>query len=191
MRQVSIGRLLRAFSWIGLSGLGGGRIVYMYDDFVERRRWLSRDEFLPGFALSQLLPGPTLTNLAIFLGQGFRGAAGAAVGVLGVLFPGVLAVWLLSYFYFVHGMNPGLNALLRGLGAAVAGFVLVVTGRMALAAFRGGGPKGVWIAAAAFVSVALLRLDTYLVVVVLGALSLWLHRPGTEKPAEAAPESGP
>ncbi|MBI5442325.1 MAG: chromate transporter [Deltaproteobacteria bacterium] len=80
MREVSLARLFKAFAWIGMTGLGGGRIAYLYDDFVERRRWLTREEFLPGFALSQLLPGPTLANLAVLLGNGLKGSWGAGIG---------------------------------------------------------------------------------------------------------------
>lgn len=88
-------------------------------------------------------------------------------------------------------MTPGLSAMLRGMGAAVAGFVLIVTGRMAQGAFRGAPARSVAIAGAAFVAVALLRLNSYLVLLVLGAVSLWLHRPGTETRSSGEGEPAP
>jgi chromate transporter len=191
MRRISVTRLFKAFAWIGLTGLGGGRIAYLYDDLVERRRWLTQEEFLPGFALSQLLPGPTLSNLSIILGSRLKGSTGAVLALLGTLLPGLLVVLLLSAVYFGHGMTPDLAAVLRGMGAAVAGFVTVVTGRMARAAFRGVAVRGAGIAVATFVAAALLQLNSYLVVLVLGAASLWLHRPGSEREPTARPEQGP
>ncbi len=190
MRDISIGRIFRAFLWIGLTGIGGGRIAYLYDDLVERRRWLTRDEFLPGFALCNLLPGPTFTNISVFLGQNLRGRAGAILGPLGVLLPGVVSILILGAVYFSFGMSPALNAVLRGMGAAVAGFICVITAKMTRGVFQGRGRSGIWIAAVTFIAVGLFRLNTFLVVFVTGAISLWVHRPRQEaqQPAvEGAP----
>ena len=79
MRRVSLGRLTRMFGWIGLSSIGGGRSAYLYEVLVDRHGWLTRDEFLPGYTLCQLLPGPTISNLAVFLGNGLRGWPGALI----------------------------------------------------------------------------------------------------------------
>ncbi len=188
MRQVPMSRLARAFTWIGLTSIGGGRAAYIYEALVERRAWLTREEFLPGLALSQLLPGPTISNLTVFLGHGLRGATGAALGLLAVLLPGALAILVLSALYFTYGVGPGLDAVLRGMGAAVAGFLCVTTGRLARGAFRGRGAP--WIAALTFVAVGLFRVNTFLVILLVGALSLWLNRPGQPAATPPSPEVG-
>jgi chromate transporter len=188
MRQVSMSRLARVFAWIGITSIGGGRAAYLYETLVVHRAWLTREEFLPGFALSQLLPGPTISNLAVFLGHGLRGAPGAALGLLAVLLPGAVAILGLSALYFGYGMTSGLDALLRGMGAAVAGFLCVTAGRIARNAFRSRGAP--WIAALTFIAVGLFRLNTVLVIVLVGALSLWLNRPGRAAGTPPSPESG-
>ena len=187
MRQVSLGSLAKIFAWIGLTSIGGGRAAYLYEIFVERRAWLTRDEFLPGFTISQLLPGPTVANLAVFLGNGFRGAAGAAWGLLAVLLPGGVAILGLSALYFEYGAGPSLNAALRGMGAAVAGFLCVTAARMSRGRFGGRGAP--WVTALTFVAVGLFRLNTVLVILLAGGLSLWLNRPGQEGRAEESPMS--
>jgi chromate transporter len=177
------------FAWIGLTSIGGGRAAYVYEIFVERRAWLTRDEFLPGYTLSQLLPGPTIANLAVFLGNGFRGAAGAAWGLLAVLLPGGVAILALSTLYFEYGVGPSLNAALRGMGAAVAGFLCVTAARMSRGRFGGRGAP--WVTGLTFAAVGLFRLNTVLVILLVGGLSLYLNRPGQEgrpKESQMSPE---
>ena len=62
MRQIRTFVLTRVFAWIGLISIGGGRAAYFHDALVVRRRWLTHEEFLQGLTLSQILPGPTVTN---------------------------------------------------------------------------------------------------------------------------------
>ena len=187
MQNVPLGRLAKMFAWLGITSIGGGRSAYAYEVLVERRGWLSREEFLPGLALSQLLPGPTISNLCVFLGYSFRGAVGAALGLLGVLLPGALAILVLSAIYFNVGVGPAVNSALRGMGGAVAGFLCVTMTRIARGAFRSRG--AVPIAGLTFVAVGLLRMNAFLVILLVGLLSIWLNRPGTgPAPAPAVPE---
>lgn len=188
MRQVSLSRLARVFTWVGLTSVGGGRAAFLYDAFVTRRAWLSADEFVPGLTLSQLLPGPTISNLAIFVGTKLGGGRGAIVGWLAVLVPGALAILCLASLYFERGVGPSAASVLRGMGAAVAGFLFVTTAQMARAALRGRAAP--WIAALTFAAVALLRLNTFLVLLLVGAVSLWINRPQRPEGA-AAPPSDP
>ncbi len=184
MRQVPLGRLAGTFTWVGLTSIGGGRAAYLYETLVDRLGWLTREEFLPRLALSQLLPGPTISNLSALVGHAFRGAAGAAVAVLGVMLPGVIAIVALGALYFEYGVSPGLNTALRGMGAAAAGFLCVSTIRMGRGVFS--APGAICIAALTFAGVGLLRLNTFLVVLIVGAIGLWLNRPGN---GSAAPVS--
>jgi chromate transporter len=163
------------FAWIGLTSVGGGRAAYLYEAFVVRRGWLTGEEFLPGLTLSQLLPGPTVSNLAVFVGAKLHGARGAAAGWVGVLLPGALAILFLAALYFDRGVPPSVESALRGMGAAVAGFLFVTTAQIARPALH--GRSAPWIAALTFGAIALLRLNTFLTIFLVGAASLWLHRP--------------
>jgi len=176
VRRVSLARLTRMFGWIGLSSIGGGRSAYLYEVLVDRHGWLTRDEFLPGYTLCQLLPGPTISNLAVFLGTGLRGWPGALIALLAVLGPGSVAIVGLAAWYFGAGASPQVAAVLRGMGAAVVGFMAVMVGRMGKGALR--SRAGVVWCLLTCVAVGLLRLNTFWVILVVGAGSLWLNRPG-------------
>ena len=79
-------KLCAYFLWLGTTGFGGPIALagYMQRDLVERRRWVSREDYLEGLALAQLAPGPLTAQLAIYLGyfagRDFRGV-GDRVGV--------------------------------------------------------------------------------------------------------------
>ena len=183
-------RLTRMFAWIGFSSIGGGRSAYIYDMLVERHAWLTREEFLPGYTLSQLLPGPTISNLSVFLGYGLRGAPGALISLIAVLLPGAIAILVLAGLYFDHPVNPHVESVLRGMGAAVVGFLCVTVGRIGKGALRARG--AIVILGLTFLSVGILRLNTFLVILVLGAAGLWLNRPGySEEVRETAAEIKP
>ncbi len=100
---------------------------------------------------------------------------GAVVGLLSVLLPGAVSLLALADLYFTHGQGPQVSAALRGMGAAVAGFICVTAMRMGRGAFHSRG--GLWIAALTFAAVGLFRVNA-LVVLILGVpVSLWLNRP--------------
>ncbi len=187
MSQVSLARLTRLFAWIGLTSLGGGRAAYLYEAFVLRRRWLSSEEFVPGLTLSQILPGPTVSNLAVFVGSRLGGVRGAMLGATAVLVPGAAAILLLAYLYFDRGVPPAFEPVLRGMGAAVVGFLFVTTVQIARPALRGRGAP--WIGALTFLAVTVLRLNIYLVLLLAGGVSLWLNRPAHAAPRQSPPTS--
>jgi chromate transporter len=151
---------------------------------VERHAWLTREEFLPRLTISQLLPGPNVANLAVCLGSWLRGSLGAVAALIAVISPGAVAILILAGLYFGHGVGPHAEVALRGMGAAVVGFLCVTTARIGQGALRARG--ALWIAALTFVSVGLLRLNTFLIVLLVGGLSLWLNRPGRSEQSALA-----
>lgn len=175
MPRVRTSVLARAFAWIGLTAIGGGRATYFYETFVVRRGWVAPEAFLNDLTLSQLLPGPTVSNLAVALGHRLRGAPGATLGVLATIVPGGLAVLAVSALYFGRGVSPGVGTALKGMGAAVVGMLLVTAARLARGALKGRGAT--LIAAAAFLGVGPLRLNALVVILAAGAISLWVQRP--------------
>ena len=82
---VSLIALYRVFFWIGVFSFGGGLTPWMHREIVELRGWMSREQFLSGYAVAQILPGVNSTNLAIFIGQRLRGPLGAATTLAGML----------------------------------------------------------------------------------------------------------
>jgi len=188
VRRVSLLRLIAVFAWTGLSSLGGGRSAYFHDALVRRRAWVRNDEFVQDFALSQVLPGPNFSNLAVSLGYRLAGLAGGVWGLVAIVLPGALILVGVATLYLHGAFGPGAILLMRGFSAAVVGLVLVTTVRITRASLR--GARGIVVAAVTFLAVGPLRLPTVAVVLVMAAVSLALQwaGPAAAEPARAASE---
>lgn len=117
--------MLRFFLWLGTAGFGGpiALVGYMEREFVDRRRWVSREELKDGLAFSQLAPGPLAAQLAIYLGWlcgGVRGATLAGVAFVG---PSFVMVVILAVAYLRFGGMPWLQGAFYGIGAAVIAII--------------------------------------------------------------------
>ncbi len=142
---------------------------------VVRRHWLTDEEFLQDVTVSQLLPGPNFSNLAIALGYRLAGVAGAVWALLAVVGPGALILLAVAVLYFARGFSPIVNTIMHGMGGAVVGLVLVTTARVAAPVLR--DARAVLVAAVTFAAVGPLRMNTAVVIVLVAAISLFLHRP--------------
>ena len=126
MRRVSLLRLIAVFAWTGLSSLGGGRSAYFHDALVRRRGWIRHDEFVQDFTLSQVLPGPNFSNLAVVLGYRLAGIAGGVWGLLAIVLPGAVILLGAAALYLQGAFGSGRpRSCMRRLSAAVVGLVLV------------------------------------------------------------------
>lgn len=121
----SLVRLVGYFLWLGTVGFGGPIALagYMQRDLVERRRWLSNEEYLEGLALAQLAPGPLAAQLAIYLGFVLRGFVGATLVGFAFVGPSFLMVIALAAAYVRYDGLPWMQALFYGIGAAVIGII--------------------------------------------------------------------
>ncbi|HEV8436918.1 MAG TPA: chromate transporter [Methylomirabilota bacterium] len=174
-RRIRLSRIFQVFAWTGLTSIGGGRYAFFYDAVVIRRQWLRTSEFVQDLTLSQLLPGPNFSNLAVALGARLGGGSGALVGAVALILPGALILLTLAALYFRGGFTPTLTHAMRGAAAAVVGLVLVATASIIPASLRGW--RALLVAAAVFVLVGPLRVHTVLAIVLIVPASLWLHRP--------------
>ncbi len=166
------------FMYVGLSGFGGA-LPFGQRMLVERRRWLSEQEFNETLSLCQLLPGPNIVNVACIVGQRFRGLPGvlaAGAGILGL--PILLAVGA-GILYGRYGQSLAVNRALHGVAAGAAGLVIATGIKMARAL-----PLvwPVWLfVILAFVGAALTRLPLVALLPVLGGLSVtWAWRRGVK-----------
>jgi chromate transporter len=189
VRRVRLSSLVGELAWTGLVSLGGGRSAYFYDSLVVRRGWLSSAQFVQDLTLSQILPGPNVSNLAVALGYRLGGWPGAAWGLIAVVLPGAVILLILAALYTAGFFAPSSGRLMPGMAAAVVGLVVVTTGRMVRASLR--GVHAVAVAAATFLGVAVLGVNTVLVIAVMGIASGWLHRPRRVPgpPAHSGPEA--
>ncbi len=109
-------------------------------ELVERRRWLTRGQFLEDWAVAQILPGPNIANMAILLGDRYVGTKGALAALTG-LFGAPLGILLAMVLAFsVTGDLPAVQGALRGMGVVAAALVLNTAVKLlpALAGHPGG-----------------------------------------------------
>lgn len=167
--------LFFSFTLLALQGFGGV-LAIVQREMVEKKRWLTPDEFLEDWAVAQVLPGPNVINLAVMIGDrhfGFRGAAAAFAGMLTVPLFVILA---LAVLYAQFASNPQVAGALRGMGA-VAGGLIAATGIKLIPQLRK-HPLGFGLAmaftAAVFAAIAFGRLPLGWVLLVLGGAACGL-----------------
>lgn len=164
------------FFSVGIVGFGGV-MPWIRRMVVEQRRWLTPAEFTDTLALCQFLPGPNVTNLAVCLGARYRGVAGAAAAVCGLLAVPLVIVVLAGMAFDRYGAKPAVARGLAGLSAAAAGLVLATT--LKIAWTLRGRRLGIGMAALAFAAIALARLPLLPTLLALIPLSVALHARST------------
>src|SRR5262249_21160435 len=106
----SLSELLLYFLRLGTTGFGGpiALVGYMQRDLVEKRRWISRKDYVEGLALAQLAPGPLAAQLAIYLGWGRAGVTGATLVGVAFVLPSLVMVGAISALHPPHRGLPSL-----------------------------------------------------------------------------------
>jgi chromate transporter len=97
----SLGTLFFTFFKIGLFTFGGGyaMIALLEEEFIQRRRWLDKDEFLDMTAIAESTPGPVAINSATYLGYKLAEVPGAATATVAVCLPSFLIIYAISLFF--------------------------------------------------------------------------------------------
>jgi chromate transporter len=167
---VSFSEATRTWLRVGLLSFGGpaGQIAVMHRILVDEKRWIGEERFLHALSYCMLLPGPEAQQLATYVGWLLHGIRGGLVaGILFVL-PGFIAIMGLSIAYVMWQQHPLIEGLFLGLKAAVIVLVIEALWRIGNRALT--SRAALWMAALAFIAIAILRLPFPLVV--LGA-GLW------------------
>jgi chromate transporter len=120
--------ILKVWLQIGLQSFGGGSStnLLIQKEFIHKRGWLTIEEHLRFWVLSQLVPGINLIALTILIGKKLGGPAGIAVSLLGMLLPSAGITTLLAVGFGVIQGWPPIQGMLKGLTPASAGISLVV-----------------------------------------------------------------
>lgn len=97
----NLGTLFFTFFKIGLFTFGGGyaMIALLEEEFIQRRKWLDKDEFLDMTAIAESTPGPVAINSATYLGYKLAKVSGAATATVAVCLPSFLIIYAISLFF--------------------------------------------------------------------------------------------
>ena len=132
MQKLSLLKLYLIFLKIGAILLGGGYVILpiLMNEFVEKRNFITKDELVDYFALSQSMPGIIAANISMFVGYRLKGKLGAVLAMLGVItVPFVVIVSLASVLGLLVE-NIYLKSALWGVGIAVIALILLTTREM-------------------------------------------------------------
>jgi len=136
---------------LGTIAFGGpaAHIAMFEDEVVRRRGWLTREQFLDYLGAANLIPGPSSTEMAIFVGQARAGRAGLVVAGACFILPAALLVGALAWAYTRIGTLPVTEGLLYGVKPVVIAVVLQALWRLGKSALKGPSLVVVGLAAAA------------------------------------------
>jgi chromate transporter len=123
--EYSLAALARYFLALGSFGFGGPIALagYMQRDLVDRKGWITKQEYLEGLALAQLAPGPLAAQLATYLGWVRGGVVGATLISAAFVLPSFFMVLVLSWLYLRFGGLPWMQGAFYGIGAAVIAII--------------------------------------------------------------------
>ena len=167
------GELGRAFTRLSLLGFGGpnAHLALMLDEIVEKRAWVTREHFLHIVAITNLLPGPNSTEVAIHIGHLHRGWRGGVVTGLAFAAPTFVFVVALSAVYFRYGNVPVIGDVFWALGPVVIAIILVAGWKLARAAVTDGALLAL---AVLGIATALLLSRWEVAAMAVGGLVAWL-----------------
>jgi chromate transporter len=170
-RSPALIELFLAFATCSLSGFGGV-LPWARRMIVERKRWMTADEFNEAFSLSQFLPGPNIVNFSVVFGSRFGGVAGAAVALIGLMAPPVVIVTILAVFYARAGSDAALGRILAGISASAAGLLIAMVVKMSVPVLRRGLHWAPLVGALAFITVGPLHFPLQWVLLVLAPIAI-------------------
>lgn len=114
--------LFWSFTWLALQGFGGVLAV-VQRELVEKKRWMTNDEFVEDWAVAQIMPGPNVVNLSIMIGERYFGWRGAVAALAGMLTFPLILVLAVAVVYAQFASQPAVAGALRGMGAVAAGLI--------------------------------------------------------------------
>ena len=168
----SLTDLFVSFTLIALQGFGGV-LAIVQRELVEKKRWMTREEFVEEWAVAQIMPGPNVVNLSLMIGSRYFGIKGAMAALAGMLAAPLVIVLLLALVYAQFAGHPGVQGALRGMGAVAAGLI-AATGLKLFGALQKnvlGLPLCMVLGVVCFIAIALLRWPLAYVLLGLGGLA--------------------
>ena len=170
-KQGTLREIAREFLRLGFVAYGGpaAHIAMMEERFVRQRAWVTRDRFVDLVGAVNLLPGPSSTELAIYLGEIRGGVPGLIVAGACFILPAAVLVVALAWAYLRFGAVPQMTGLLFGIKPVVVALIAQAIwnlGRTAL--------KSAALAILAVCVVALAAWGVHALLLLIGAGILWM-----------------
>jgi chromate transporter len=170
--------LFLSFNWLALQGFGGVLAV-VQRELVEKKRWMTREQFVEDWAVAQIMPGPNVVNLSLMIGGRYFGLPGALAALAGMLAAPLVIVLLLAALYGSVAETAAAQGALRGMGAVAAGLITATGIKLITALDKNAMGLAVCsgLAVLTFVAIALLRWPlAWVLLGIGGGACLWAYR---------------
>lgn len=164
--------LFLAFTLIALQGFGGVMAIIQYE-LVDKKKWLTQQEFIEEWAIAQILPGPNVVNLSLMVGNRYFGLRGALAAMAGMLLLPSALVLTFGILYATYADHPGVAGATRGMSAVAAGLI-IATGIKLLSGLKSnplGATFSALFAVLCFMGIAVMRWPMLDVLAMLGPVA--------------------
>lgn len=168
-------KLFTVFFKIGAFTFGGGyaMLPLFQREVVDRQKWLTEEEILDIFAISQSIPGVISINSAIFIGKRTAGVWGSIAAALGVILPSFTIILTIATLFVGYRDHPVIEKMFTGIRAASAALILLSAIKMAKKAVT--DKFGIAIAIISFALVVLLDIHALWAVILGAAFGIGRH----------------
>lgn len=172
---MSLRKIFLVFLKIGTFSFGGvySMIAFFERELVDKRQWITHDEFMESFAIGQMTPGPPIVNTGICIGYKLRRLAGALAATFGQAFTGTVLAILLAAFYLLMQDNPLLQSVMKGVAAAVVGLLGSIIYKMTIRMIT--EYRSAFLALGAFLALNLFKFNPVAIILGAGVLGLALY----------------
>lgn len=195
MRGQPVDRASRLTLWslflmwckISILAFGGGSstLLLMRQEFVERQRWLTDEEYARFWGLGQLSPGTNLIAMVILMGRFFGGGVGIVISLVGLLLPSAMIDALLAAGFLLIQAQPPAQAMIQGIVPATAGIMLTVALQFArpqiVQSYRAGSirfTECLLIMMGSTIALIFVHLEDFVVILAAVGVSLVVFLPG-------------
>jgi chromate transporter len=171
-------KIFLVFFKIGTFAFGGvySMIPFFERELVDKRKWITHDEFVESLAIGQMTPGPPIVNTGICIGYKLRQLKGALTATVGQAFTGTVLAIVLAAFYLHMQNHPLLQSVMKGVAAAVVGLLASIIYKMGLKLLT--EYRSAALAAAAFIALDILKINPIGIILAAGLLGLIIYRRG-------------
>jgi chromate transporter len=170
-RDASLGDIAIVFLKLGTIAFGGpaAHLAMMEEEFVRRRQWITHAQFLDRLATANLIPGPSSTEVAIFVGQLKRGWRGLIVAGCCFIIPAATIAAVIAWAYMRFGSLPKVEGIFSAIKPAVVAIVIQALIKMGRSGVR---TISLALIAALAAALSLLGISPVLVLAVAGLVSV-------------------
>ena len=151
-------------------------IPFFERELVDKRKWITHDEFVESLAIGQMTPGPPIVNTGICIGYKLRQLKGALTATLGQSFTGTVLAIILAAFYLHMKDNPLLQSVMKGVAAAVVGLLASIVYKMLIKLVT--EYRSAILATGAFIALDIFKINPIGIILGAGLLGLVLYRRG-------------